>query len=111
MSVLDFPYFAKISCFLSACKYSAISQKIFIYKTITGIRHGFPRPLHLPEQISETAAKLRIISYIANAFLCILSEKVLQSYDLLESAGILVSFQSIGRYQYRGNASPVLEEG
>ena len=27
VSVLDFPYFAKISCFFSACKYSAILQK------------------------------------------------------------------------------------
>ena len=30
MSVLDFPYFAKISCFFSASKYSAISQKILL---------------------------------------------------------------------------------
>ena len=28
MSLLDFPYFAKISCFFSACKYSAICKKI-----------------------------------------------------------------------------------
>ena len=28
VSLLDFPYFAKISCFFSACKYSAICKKI-----------------------------------------------------------------------------------